>query len=248
LSTETATRSTARQYLEAILVAVILVNFIRIFVFQAFKIPTGSMIDNLLVGDHVVVNKFVYSPSGPEPIARLFPFRDVQRGDIVVFRYPEDPEVDFVKRVVGLPGETIEIRDKIVYLDGVRLDEDYVVFADSITVPDKPMLPMRVRDQFGPYRVPEGSYFVMGDNRDHSNDSRFWGPVPAGMIKGRAFMVYWSYDADPVRPGAPLGARMRELFGVVTHFLVRTRWERTFFVVDSEYHYGAQRKDAGHEQ
>ncbi len=235
-----ARKSSGREYVEALLIAVIFVNFVRIFVFQAFKIPTGSMIDNLLVGDHIIVNKFAYAPPGTDVMTALFPFRDVQRGDIVIFRYPENPDEDFVKRVVALPGETIEIRDKVVYIDDERLVEEYTVFSDPVIVPDKPMLSMRVRDQFGPYRVPEGGFFVMGDNRDLSKDSRFWGPVPAGMIKGRAFMVYWSYEGEPERSGAALGARARELLGVVIHFIPRTRWKRTFFVVDSEYHYGSE--------
>jgi len=239
LSTETAKRSTGREYFEAILIALIFVNFIRIFVLQAFKIPTGSMIDNLLVGDHIIVNKFAYGPPGADLLATAFPFRTVQRRDIVVFRYPENPDIDFVKRVIGLPGETVEIRDKVVYIDGKALEEPYTVFADPITVPDKPMLPMRIRDQFGPFKVPERNYFVMGDNRDRSNDSRFWGPVPAGMIKGRAFMVYWSFDGEPAPEGAPVGAHVGELFRVATGFFTRTRWNRTFFVVDSKYHYGA---------
>jgi len=240
LSAETAKRSTGREYFEAILVALIFVNFIRIFVLQAFKIPTGSMVDNLLVGDHIIVNKFAYAPPGTDLFASIFPFRTVHRGDIVVFRYPEDPDIDFVKRVIGLPGETLEIRDKVVYIEGKPLEEAYTVFVDPVTIPDKPMLPMRIRDQFGPFRVPEGSYFVMGDNRDRSNDSRFWGPVPAGMIKGRAFMVYWSFDGEPAGEGAPVGARIGELFRVASGFLTRTRWNRTFFVVDSKYHYGAE--------
>jgi len=236
-SGEVRRKSVARESFEAFLIAVILVNFVRIFALQAFKIPTGSMIDNLLVGDHIVVNKFAYAPPGPKPLVALFPFREIQRGDVVVFRYPVDPEVDFVKRVIGLPGETVDIRDKQVFIDDEPLVEDYTVFLDPVVVPDKPMLSMRARDQFGPERVPEGSYFVMGDNRDHSNDSRFWGMVPAGMIKGRALLVYWSYDAEPIPPGASLAARVRELAGVARHFVSRTRWERTFFIVDSEYHY-----------
>lgn len=238
MTAEAARKKTVwRESFEAFLIAVIFVNFVRIFAFQAFKIPTGSMIDNLLVGDHIIVNKFAYGPHERGPITSLLPFREIERGDVVVFRYPEDPTVDFVKRVIGLPGETIDIRDKEVLVNGERLQEDYTVFLDPVVVPDKPMLPMRIRDQFGPERIPDGSYFVMGDNRDHSNDSRFWGPVPAGMIKGRAVMVYWSFEGEPTRSGASLGARLRELGSVGRHFFSRTRWERTFFVVDSEYHY-----------
>ncbi len=232
-------KSTVREYYEALLIAVIFVNFARIFVFQAFKIPTGSMIDNLLIGDHIVVNKFLYGPPGGEGMTHFFPFRQVQRGDIVVFRYPADPRTDFVKRVVGLPGETVTIRDKQVYIDGRRLDEPYVVHLDPETYPRRAALPepIRSRDQFGPYQVPEGEYFVMGDNRDSSNDSRYWGSVPRSMIKGRAFMVYWSFRGTPPPQGAPASARIRELAKVVLHFFPNTRWDRTFFIVDSKYHY-----------
>lgn len=240
MSTRKEKKRVAREWFDTVLIAIIFVNFIRIFVFQAFKIPTGSMIDNLLVGDHIIVNKFVYGPHLPGAIASLFPLRSIERGDIVVFRFPEDPEVDFVKRVIGLPGEMIEIRDKVVFIDGESLSEEYAVFLDPVIVPNKAMLPMRTRDQLGPYQIPENDYFVMGDNRDHSRDSRFWGPVAAGMIKGRAFMVYWSFDGEPVRPGAEIAARVRELFGVMSHFVSRTRWERTFFIIDSEYHYRSE--------
>src|SRR5687768_4573067 len=115
---ESEKKSTIREYYEALLIAIILVNFARIFVFQAFKIPTGSMEDNLKVGDHIVVNKFIYGPKGDGPMARLFPLRDVQRGDVIVFRYPEQPQTDFVKRVIAIPGDTITIRDKKVSLNG----------------------------------------------------------------------------------------------------------------------------------
>ena len=226
---ESAKKSTIREYYEALLIAIIFVNFARIFAFQAFKIPSGSMEDNLLTGDHIIVNKFIYSPPAPV-LSGLLPLRDPRRGDIVVFRYPEDPQTDFVKRVVGLPGETIRIRDKRVFIDGRELPEPYVLFRDKQTQhPNDP----QHRDHFGPYRVPPGEYFMMGDNRDNSHDSRFWGSVPRGMIKGRAFMVYWSFEL----PESP-GGRLAELGMVLRNFLTNTRWRRTFFIVDRHYHYG----------
>jgi len=232
-------KSTGREYFEALLIAIIFVNFTRLFVFQAFKIPSASMVDNLLVGDHVIVNKFEYGPPGSALLARALPFRRVQRGDIVVFRFPLDPKTDFVKRVIGMPGDRVAIRDKQVFINGIRLDEPYAIHLDPETYPRRRSLPepLRSRDQFGPYRVPEGEYFVMGDNRDSSNDSRFWGPVPRSMIKGRAFLVYWSYRGTPPPEGSPPSARIRELAGVALHFFSNTRWDRTFFVVDSKYHY-----------
>jgi signal peptidase I len=229
-------KSTIREYLEALLIAIIFVNFARIFVFQAFKIPSGSMEDNLLVGDHIVVNKFIYGPAWPGPLSKLVPLRDVRRGDIIVFRYPRDPETDFVKRVVGLPGDTITIRDKKVSIDGTPLDEPYALF-----------MPDRVRDNFGPFVVPPGQYFAMGDNRDNSNDSRFWGTVPRGNIKGRAFMVYWSFDHRPVARNATLLEQIEQLGVVLVRFPVDTRWRRSFFIVDSKYHYTPGVSSYGHE-
>ncbi|HYK03269.1 MAG TPA: signal peptidase I [Thermoanaerobaculia bacterium] len=236
---ETDRKSTAREYYEALLIAIIFVNFARIFVFQAFKIPTPSMEDNLKVGDHLIVNKFIYGPKLEGPLARLVPLRDVERGDIIVFRYPENPETDYVKRVIGLPGDVVTIRDKKVSINGTQLDEPYVLFDDPQIFPLQPLLPehYRVRDQFGPITVPDGQYFAMGDNRDRSSDSRYWGGVPRSHIKGRAFMVYWSYAGDPPTPGATLGMRIRELASVAAGFFKNTRWHRTFYIVDSKYHY-----------
>ena len=237
-SDETQKKSTFREYYEALLIAVIFVNFARIFVFQAFKIPTGSMEDNLKVGDHIVVNKFIYGPVSP-PWEKLFPLREIRRGDIIVFRYPLQPDTDFVKRVIGMPGDTLEIRNKVVSINGKALDEPYVIHEDSQVFPAQPALPepYRSRDQFGPYTVPPGQYFAMGDNRDRSSDSRYWGTVPRPMIKGRAFMVYWSFASTPPPPDSPPAERLKELAGVLIHFFTRTRWERTFFIVDSKYHF-----------
>ena len=240
MATDTAIKkSTFREYYEALLIAVIFVNFARIFVFQAFKIPTGSMEDNLKIGDHIIVNKFIYGPIGHDGFAHLFPIRDIKRGDIIVFRYPLQPDTDFVKRVIGMPGDVIEVRDKKVSVNGKPLDEPYVIHVDPQTYPLQPALPepYRSRDQFGPYTVAPDSYFAMGDNRDRSSDSRYWGTVPRSMIKGRAFMVYWSFSGTPPPPDAPPIDRVKELAGVVIHFFTQTRWERTFFIVDSKYHF-----------
>lgn len=232
-------KSTGREYYEALLIAIIFVNFARIFVFQAFKIPSPSMEDNLKVGDHLIVNKFIYGPQGVGLLGGLFPLRDVQRGDIIVFRYPLQPETDFVKRVIGLPGDTVSIKDKKVSVNGTLLNEPYVVLDDPQIYPGGEFLPdpFRSRDQMTPFKVPAGQYFAMGDNRDHSSDSRYWGTVPRELIKGRAFLVYWSFEGDPPPPGSPAVDRVKELVGVVRHFATRTRWKRTFFVVDSKYHY-----------
>jgi signal peptidase I len=234
---ETQKKSTIREYYEALLIAVIFVNFARIFAFQAFKIPTGSMEDNLKVGDHIIVNKFIYGPG--TTLGGMLPLREIRRGDIIVFRYPLNPDTDYVKRVVGLPGDTVEVKDKIVSINGKPMSEPYVIHVDPRVMPSRPSLPEYggVRDQYGPYTVPDGQYFAMGDNRDRSSDSRYWGTVPRSMIKGRAFMVYWSFEGTPASPDAPASARIKELLGVVVHFFTKSRWERTFFIVDSKYHF-----------
>ncbi|MBV9493700.1 MAG: signal peptidase I [Acidobacteria bacterium] len=233
-------KSTLREYYEALLIAVIFVNFARIFVFQAFKIPTGSMEDNLKVGDHIIVNKFIYGPfAESNPLSKLFPLREIRRGDIIVFRYPLQPETDFVKRVIGMPGDTISIRDKVVSINGKPLTEPYVIHDDPQIYPSSQALPepYRSRDHFRPFVVPPGEYFAMGDNRDRSSDSRFWGTVSRSMIKGRAFMVYWSFRSSPPSPDASTREQLRELRKVLFYFKSRTRWDRTFFIIDSRYHY-----------
>jgi signal peptidase I len=236
---ESEKKSTGREYYEALLIAFIFVNFVRVFVFQAFKIPSPSMEDNLKVGDHLIVNKFIFGPKGDSPLAKLFPLRDVRRGDIIVFRYPEDPDIDYVKRVIGLPGDVITVEEKKVYVNGKLLDEPYTLFTDPTVYPGGELQPepWRWRDRFGPHKVAEGHYFAMGDNRDNSRDSRAWGDVPRGYIKGRPFMVYWSYAGDPPASEASLRTRLRELVTVTRTFFSETRWTRSFYIVDSSYHY-----------
>jgi signal peptidase I len=181
-------KSVIREYAEAIVIAVILALFIRTFVVQAFKIPSGSMEPTLLVGDHILVNKFIYGIELPFTDIRLFSIHHPERGDIIVFVYPVEPDKDFIKRVIGLPGDTVEIRNKQVYINGKLLNDSYAVHVENTMFPAN----VQPRDNFGPIRVPAGKYFVMGDNRDRSYDSRFWGFVDAGAIKGKAFIIYWS--------------------------------------------------------
>jgi signal peptidase I len=190
-------KSVPREYLESIVVAVILALFIRTFVVQAFKIPTGSMETNLLIGDHLLVNKVVYSPSAGSLESKLLPKKPIRRGHVVVFKYPEDPPRDFIKRVIGLPGETIEIRNKVVYVDGKALDEPYVRFLSPPARPEDPEFGRPDgKDNWGPQVVPAGKLLVLGDNRDNSKDSRWWGFLPIDQVKGRALLVYWSYEAS----------------------------------------------------
>lgn len=199
-------KSTLREYAEAILVAVALTLVIRTFVIQAFRIPTGSMEDTLLVGDFLFVNKFLYGAPIPFTDARTPAIRAPRHGDIMVFKYPKDPSRDFIKRVIGLPGDTIEIKDKIVYVNGVAQREPYVKFSSSRIQPKEYQNPVIYppgagnRDNYGPYVVPQGNYFMMGDNRDNSDDSRFWGPLDGHLIKGKALFIYWSWDKEKMRP------------------------------------------------
>jgi signal peptidase I len=190
-------KSVVREYFETIVIAVILALFMRTFVVQAFKIPTGSMEPNLLVGDHLLVNKFVFAPTVSKVEGALLPVAAVRRGEIVVFKYPEDPERDFIKRVIGLPGETIELRDRRILVNGRAIDEPYAHYlpraagqgAGESTSDD-------VREHYGPVTVPADAVFVMGDNRDNSQDSRYWGFLPKGHIKGKALFIYWSFDSS----------------------------------------------------
>lgn len=191
------------------------------------------MEENLLIGDHILVNKFIY---GPSPAAGgLLPAREVGRGDIAVFQFPEDPTRDFIKRCIGVAGDRIEIRDKIVFVNGEPLDESaYVIHRDSRIYPRSIFLSeeYRRRDNFGPMTVQEGELFFLGDNRDDSHDSRFWGTVPREFVKGRALIVYWSFETEHERTGWPgLGPRLRELFEVAVKFPVRTRWRRSFRLI-----------------
>lgn len=185
-----AQRSAVREYSETLLVGFIILNFVRIFVFQAFKIPTGSMIDNLLIGDHIFVNKFVYGYHVPYTKGRILAFTTPKRGDIVVFVFPEDPSKDFIKRVIGTPGDVVEIRQKTVYINGVPLVEKYTRFADGKNSDGF----IRGRDNMPPVRVPAGKLFMMGDNRDRSYDSRFWGFVDMDAVIGKAMFIYFSID------------------------------------------------------
>jgi signal peptidase I len=210
-------KSTVREYFESIVVAVILALFIRTFAVQAFKIPTGSMEPNLLVGDHLLVNKFVFAPTATSIERMLLPVRDIQRGDVVVFKFPEEPERDFIKRAIGLPGDTIEVRQRQVFVNGVKLDEPYAHYLFPPGNGDESGS-FDVRERYGPVTVPADHYFMMGDNRDNSQDSRYWGFLPAHYVKGRALMIYWSFDA-------PAGED-RGILSAIGSIFTSTRWSR----------------------
>lgn len=189
---EFARKSVFREYAEAIIVALILALIIRTFVVQAFKIPSSSMEPTLKVGDHLLVSKFIYGVRNPFTGEVWIDIRDPRRYDVVVFRYPRDPRQDYIKRVIGLPGETVEIRDKTVYIDGQRVDDPRAVFRDDEILPPS----RQPRDNFGPMTVGPDELFVMGDNRDNSHDSRYWGMVDQGDLRGKAFILYWSWDQE----------------------------------------------------
>ncbi|ROR03050.1 signal peptidase I [Desulfosoma caldarium] len=185
-------KSTVREYTEAILIAVLLAFFIRAFIVQAFKIPSGSMMTTLLIGDHILVSKFRYGIKLPIVDRNLIDWDHPRRGDIIVFKYPQDPSKDFIKRVIAVPGDVILIKDKTVFINEKPLQEPYVRFTDTRILPAS----VSPRDNLGPLVVPEHSYFVMGDNRDESYDSRFWGFVDASVVKGKAFVIYWSWNKN----------------------------------------------------
>lgn len=189
-------KSIVREYAESIAIAILLALVIRTYLVQAFKIPSGSMEDTLAIGDHLLVAKFYYGTKLPFTDNRIVKVRDPRQGDVIVFEYPEDPSKDFIKRVVGTPGDVVEGRNKKVYVNGKPYENSHEVHKEKDLIPKE----MNPRDTFGPVTVPANSYFVMGDNRDRSYDSRFWGFVSRDKIKGLAFIKYWSWDREKFRP------------------------------------------------
>ena len=192
-------KSSIRENIEEVLVAVLLALFISTFAVQAFKIPSGSMKQTLQIGDHILVNKFIYGVKVPFSKTTIIPVKKPKRGDIIVFKFPMDPEKDFIKRVVGVAGDKVEIRNKQVFVNNMKADSSFAQFTDSFIVPGCPPgirqdAPCR-KDNFGPIKVPENKIFVMGDNRDQSFDSRFWGFVDSKAVNGKAFIIYWSWDS-----------------------------------------------------
>lgn len=223
-------RSVFREYFELIAETAVFVFFVMTFVVQAFQIPTGSMEPTLLVGDFLLVNKLVYTNTD-NPIDKLvLPRRQVRRQDIVVFKYPNELNKDFVKRVIGLPGETVEISAKAVSINGKPLEEPYKVHNDSQVIGknDYYQYADSIRDNYGPVTVPEGHIFVMGDNRDNSADSRYWGFLPLSYLKGRPWMIYFSYQAER---DAYLKTGLRDRLKKFVSFLPKARWRRMFKII-----------------
>lgn len=185
-------KSTFREYAEAIIIALALAFLIRTFVVQAFKIPSGSMEPTLEIGDHILVNKFIYGIKIPFTSIRLFTLEKPKRGDVVVFIYPLDHSKDFIKRVVAIEGDTVQIINKKLIINGAEVPDPHAVYKDDTVFPAE----VQKRDNFGPIKVPQGCLFVLGDNRDRSLDSRFWGFVPIEDLRGKAFIIYWSWNSQ----------------------------------------------------
>ncbi len=225
-------------------VTILLLLFGTTTLVQAFVIPTGSMEESLLIGDHLLVDKLAYAPEGV--ISQyLLPYQDVERGDIVVFRYPIDLHQTFVKRVVGVPGDRIRIVDKELWINGNRVVEPYVVYKSdfidayrdnfpsvptSMQIYEPAMRMLRENVEDGELVVPEGQFFAMGDNRDQSLDSRYWGFVPRDHIIGKPLIIYWSYDAPTSHLQDP-GISLEHLRDLALNFFTKTRWTRTFKLI-----------------
>jgi len=214
-------KSTVREYFESLVITAIIALFATTFVVQAFKIPTSSMESNLLVGDHLLVNKFVYGLHSGF-LSKLISYKEPKRGDVIVFKFPNDPETAYVKRVIGLPGDKVEMIGRTVHVNGEALKEEYTQYIE----------PDSIYRHYGPYQVPPGHYFAMGDNRDNSQDSRFWGSVPREYLLGKALVIYWSYETPKGEYlQTSFSDRIGQLTDVVLNFFTKTRWRRTFKVI-----------------
>jgi len=220
--TEPYAKSVLRDYAETILICVIFVIFSRAFVFQQSKIPSGSMLDTLLIGDYIMVNRFVYAPTSFPWENKILPVRPVRRGDVVVFKYPREPETDYIKRVIGLPGDTVELRNGDLFINGVYQEEPYV---------KEEYRRMDLRRNFGPVLVEPHHYFCMGDHRNASSDSRFWGQVDQKLLKGRALLIWYSYEEVPNSNERNAVEQMEGWFSKVAHFFTKSRFSRCFTLI-----------------
>lgn len=223
-------RSTFREYFELIAETAVFVFFVMTFVVQAFQIPTGSMEPTLLIGDFLLVDKLAYSQPYYSWEKKILPRKKLERHDIVVFKYPEDLSKDFVKRVIALEGEKVEIKNKQVYINDQPIVEKYKVHSDSQVYTKNGYYHYDevIRDNYGPVIVPKGYCFVMGDNRDNSYDSRYWGFLPLNYIKGRPWIIYFSYKAEK---DAYLKTSLKERLKKFVNFIVKARWHRFFHII-----------------
>jgi signal peptidase I len=226
-------KSVVREYLEAILVAALFLQFTNTFVLQAFYIPSGSMEDTLLVGDHLFANRFIFGAATWDWERKLLPQREIRRGDIVVFRSVENPRMDLVKRVIGLAGDKISLVDKRLFINDRPVDDSaFAVHKDPTVHKSLPFYfdPLHGRDNFVLEQVPPGHVFCMGDNRDNSHDSRFWGPLPEYLIKGRAGFIYWSYEGGNYEQ-TDVSQKLQDFAKTILRFIPNTRWSRTFRLI-----------------
>jgi signal peptidase I len=227
----TKDKGPVREYFELIVETAVFVLFVLTFVLQAFEIPTGSMIPKLLIGDFLLVNKMAYAGTS-NPLDRLLmPSRPIQRKDILVFRWPGDMKTDYVKRVIGLPGDKVEIRARQLFVNDQAVEEPYKIHKTSPSKGEAGgfRYDQAIQDNYGPIVVPPASLFVMGDNRDDSADSRTWGYVPLANIKGRPWVIYFSYDAEP---GAYLKTSFKDRLQKLARAVTKTRWGRFPKIID----------------
>jgi signal peptidase I len=219
-------KSTVREYFESIVITAIIALFATTFVIQAYKIPTGSMETNLLIGDHLLVNKFIYGLNSGF-LSKILPYKEPKRGDVIVFKYPNSPEVAYVKRLMGLPGEKLEMIGHTIYINDVPLKENYTRYIKSESI----------YDHYGPYHIPPDHYFAMGDNRDNSQDSRFWAGEPGGFVPrdyllGKALVIYWSFETPRDEyTQTSVSDRLKQFADVFFNFFSKTRWRRTLKII-----------------
>lgn len=221
-----------REYVESFAIALIFALIVKCSVVEAYKIPSGSMEDTLLIGDFLLANKFIYGSKVPLLPVHLPAIRDPKPGDIVIFKFPGDPKVNYIKRCVAMEGQTVEIKNKILYVDGKRVEDPSLAkFTDP-----KTRSPGRdVRDNYGPVKVPKGHLFMMGDNRDNSSDSRFWGFLPRELVLGKAMIIHWSWAPDPNAPAVSSRNILSLPHNVgynILHLPQRVRWGRLLTTID----------------
>jgi len=222
-------KSPFREWVESLAFTVVFVLIFTSYIAQATQVPTESMKPTILVGDHFFLDKVAFSANYPQSFQKYLPERTIHRGDIIAFWSPENPNMRLVKRVIGLPGETIEIREKEVWINGKKLEEPYTVHVDPNVYKAESGVPrvLQQRDNLSERVIPANQYFMMGDNRDNSNDSRFWGFAPRQSFIGKSTFIYWSYEGDPNEPELTLGEWAERTASIAAHFFTKTRWLRT---------------------
>ena len=228
-------KSQFREWVESLAFTILFVLVFTNYIAQATQVPTESMKPTIMVGDHFFLDKVAFPANYPAVMRPWLPHRSIRRGDIIAFKSPTDGNIPFVKRVIGMPGDTVEVRNKNLFVNGARLDEPYKIHVDSTVYSPDPWTPeeLKVRDNYGPSAVPADNYFVMGDNRDNSNDSRYWGFVKWDEVIGKPLFIYWSYESDPYIPGEKtIREWLYSYASIAVHFFNRTRWFRIGTLVE----------------